>query len=91
MQHTVGTGHCGGQKGRRALAERTMGRPGEESRDAGGEACVGPGKKGRAGETNFGVISIQLVIKIIRTQEFIQGGSVDREKEGGVDPRERQP
>lgn len=58
VQHTVGTAHCVGQKVRRALAERTVGQPGEESRDAGGEACVVPGKKGRAGETNFGVISI---------------------------------
>lgn len=42
-----------------------MGHPGDEFKKAGGEACLEPGKEGRARETDCGIISIQLVVKIL--------------------------
>lgn len=44
------------QRERRALAEGNRGAAGEEFGEACGEACLGPGKKGRARETDLGGI-----------------------------------
>lgn len=44
------------QRERRALAEGDRGAAGEEFGEACGEACLGPGKKGRARETDLGGI-----------------------------------
>lgn len=73
----MGTDHCVLQKEWWALAEMIMGHPGDEFKKAGGEACLEPGKEGRARETDCGIISIQLVVKILWVEEFIQEGSVD--------------
>lgn len=71
----------------------TTGHPGEKFRKAGGEACLEPGKKGGARETDFGIISNQSVVTIIRVEHSLRK-RVWREKEkmeGGVHPWECEP
>ena len=67
------TDPCVQHKEGRTLAEVTPRCPGGEFKKAvvEGEARRGLGKEGRAGETDFGITSIQLVVTIMRAEEFI--------------------
>ena len=57
-QHATHTGHCVLCKEGQALAEVITRHPGKEFKKAGGEACQELRKEGRAGETDFGHLSI---------------------------------
>lgn len=52
----------------------TTGHPGEKFKKAGGEACLELGKEGRARETDFGIISNQSVVRIIRVEHSFRKG-----------------
>ena len=42
--------------------------------EAGGEACLELGKEGRARETDFGIISNQSVVRILRVEHSFRKG-----------------
>ena len=56
----------------------TTGHPGEKLKkaggEAGGEACLELGKEGRARETDFGIISNQSVVRILRVEHSFRKG-----------------
>lgn len=70
-----------------ARAEKSMGHPGKEFKKAVGRPVWSLRREVRAGETDLGIIGIQLVVEITRVEEFIQGGSRDRGK--NANPKRR--
>lgn len=84
-------GHRSLHKEGRAPAEETLRHLGGEFETAEGEACRGLGKEGRAGETDLGIISIQLVVTILRVEEFVQGVWIETKKRVEKTPTKEKP